>query len=103
MLNDKFFFLKSTSTLYGETIDLTFTIDVQEWENEWDLQTETGFSFFPIPTQTSSAVGNDESTRHRFSVELGFNNQNMFFDNGRITVFAQNTEQEQITNKYMED
>ena len=91
--------LSKIKFLLTETIDLTFTIDVQEWENEWDLQTETGFSFFPIPTQTSSAVGNDESTRHRFSVELGFNNQNMFFDNGRITVFAQNTEQDQITNK----
>ena len=91
--------LSKIKFLLTETIDLTFTIDVQEWENEWDLQTETGFSFFPIPTQTSSAVGNDESSRHRFSVELGFNNQNMFFDNGRITVFAQNTEQDQITNK----
>ena len=91
--------LSKIKFLLTETIDLTFTIDVQEWENEWDLQTETGFSFFPIPTQTSSAIGNDESTRHRFSVELGFNNQNMFFDNGRITVFAQNTEQDQITNK----
>ena len=91
--------LSKIKFLLTETIDLTFTIDVQEWENEWDLQTETGFSFFPIPTQTSSAIGNDESTRHRFSAELGFNNQNMFFDNGRITVFAQNTEQDQITNK----
>jgi len=91
--------LSKIKFLLTESIDLTFTIDVQEWENEWDLQTETGFSFFPIPTQTSSALGNDESTRHRFSVELGFNNQNMFFDNGRITVFAQNTEQDQVTNK----
>ena len=91
--------LSKIKFLLTESIDLTFTIDVQEWENEWDLQTETGFSFFPIPTQTSSALGNDESTRHRFSAELGFNNQNMFFDNGRITVFAQNTEQDQVTNK----
>ena len=91
--------LSKVKFLLTESIDLTFTIDIQEWENEWDLQTETAFSFFPIPTQTSSAIGNDESTRHRFSVELGFNNQNMFFDNGRITVFAQNTEQDQITNK----
>jgi len=91
--------LSKIKFLLTESIDLTFTIDVQEWENEWDLQTETGFSFFPIPTQTSSALGNDESSRHRFSVELGFNNQNMFFDNGRITVFAQNTEQDQVTNK----
>ena len=91
--------LSKIKFLLTESIDLTFTIDVQEWENEWDLQTETGFSFFPIPTQTSSALGNDESSRHRFSAELGFNNQNMFFDNGRITVFAQNTEQDQVTNK----
>ncbi len=91
--------LSKIKFLLTESIDLTFTIDIQEWENEWDLQTETGFSFFPIPTQTSSALGNDESSRHRFSAELGFNNQNMFFDNGRITVFAQNTEQDQVTNK----
>ena len=85
--------------LLNESFDLTFTADIQEWKNDWDLSTETGFSFFPTPTQTSSALGTDESSRHRYSIELGFNNSNMFFDEGRITAFAQKTEQDQITNK----
>ena len=85
--------------ILNESFDLTFTADVQEWKNDWDLATETGFSFFPTPTQTSSALGTDESSRHRYSIELGFNNSNMFFDEGRITAFAQKTEQDQVTNK----
>ena len=68
--------------LLNESFDLTFTADIQEWKNDWNLETETGFSFFPTPTQTSSALGTDESSRHRYSIELGFNNSNFLMRGG---------------------
>ena len=46
--------------LLNESVDVTFVADVQEWKNDWDLTTETGFSFFPTPIQTSSALGLDD-------------------------------------------
>ena len=85
--------------LLNESIDITFVADVQEWKNDWDLTTETGFSFFPTPIQTSSALGLDDSTRHRYSIELGFTRENILFDEGRVTAFTQKTDQDQITNK----
>ncbi len=85
--------------LLNESIDVTFVADVQEWKNDWDLTTETGFSFFPTPIQTSSALGLDDSTRHRYSIELGFTRENILFDEGRVTAFTQKTDQDQITNK----
>jgi len=85
--------------LLNENIDVTFVADVQEWKNDWDLTTETGFSFFPTPIQTSSALGLDDSTRHRYSIELGFTRENILFDEGRITAFTQKTDQDQITDK----
>ena len=85
--------------LLNESIDVTFVADVQEWKNDWDLSTETGFSFFPTPIQTSSALGLDDSTRHRYSIELGFTKENILFDEGRVTAFTQKTDQDQITNK----
>ena len=39
--------------LLNESIDITFVADVQEWKNDWDLTTETGFSFFPTPIPVS--------------------------------------------------
>jgi len=85
--------------LISESIDLTITADVQDWKSDWELETENGFSYFPIPTATSSTLGQDEGNRYRFSAELGFNKSNVLFDNGRLTIFNQETEQEQITNK----
>ena len=48
--------LSKVKFLLTESIDLTFTIDVQEWENEWDLQTETAFSF--LSNTYSNLFGN---------------------------------------------
>ena len=85
--------------LNSEILDLTLTADVQEWNGSWNLETEAGFSFFPTPTAISSSLGEDEGNRYRFSAELGFNKANTLFDNGRVTIFHQDTEQEQITNE----
>ena len=77
--------------------ELTLTLDSQEWDADWDLETEEGFSYFPTPIATSSSLGVDEGTRNRVSLALSSSSETIFFDSFNISLFSQGTDQKQMT------
>ena len=83
----------------SESVDVSFTIDLQDWEGQWVLTSEEGMSYFPAMVSTDSSVGDDEGNRHRFTGSLSFGDGFGFFDTGTVSVFWQETNQIQITSR----
>ncbi len=81
----------------SESVDLSITLDSQEFEGDYVLGSQTGMSYFPAVVNTSAVLGMDDGNRDRGTVALEFSNENRFFDNGRIKFFTQETDQRQIT------
>jgi|TARA_B110000116_G_scaffold116005_1_gene100694 hemoglobin/transferrin/lactoferrin receptor protein len=77
--------------------ELALTLDSQEWDADWDLETELGFSYYPTPIATSSSLGVDEGTRDRVSLTLSSSMETVFFDSFEISLFSQDTDQKQTT------
>ena len=76
---------------------LTIVADLQEWESEWEINSEKGFIYFPTPRSISSSSGDDEGSRERFSITLNLSNENTLYDSAEISYYTQETEQSQIT------
>ena len=57
---------------------LTIVADLQEWESEWEINSEKGFIYFPTPRSISSSSGDDEGSRERFSISLNLSNKYAF-------------------------
>ena len=90
----------------NENIDITFTLDRQEWTSDIVVLTDIGSTFYPgISTlsTTSSSVGADEASRDRVGIRVDFKGQNNLFDNGTLNLFTQSTDQQQVTNKMVAD
>tara|TARA_B100000886_G_scaffold86257_1_gene56558 strand:- start:5196 stop:7400 length:2205 start_codon:yes stop_codon:yes gene_type:complete len=90
----------------NENIDITFTLDRQEWTSDIVVLTDIGSTFYPgISTlsTTSSSVGSDEANRDRVGIRVDFKGQNNLFDNGTFNLFTQSTDQQQVTNKMVAD
>ena len=83
----------------SESVDVSFTIDLQDWEGQWVLTSEEGMSYFPTMVSTDSSLGDDEGSRHRFSGSLSFGDGLGFFDTGAVSLFWQETDQMQITRR----
>ena len=81
----------------SESVDLSITLDSQEFEGDYVLGSQTGMSYFPAVVNTSAVLGMDDGNRDRGTVALEFSNENRFFDNGSIKFFTQETDQRQIT------
>ena len=81
----------------SESVDLSVTLDSQEFEGNYVLGSQTGMSYFPAVVNTSSVLGMDDGNRDRGTVALDFSNKNSFFDNGSMKFFTQETDQRQIT------
>ena len=84
--------------LVSDRVGLTIVYDSQESEADWDLQSTLGSSGYPQIINTSSSKGDDESSRDRVSMTLDFSSDIGLFDNGSISIYAQDTDQAQITN-----
>ena len=80
-----------------ESIDLSMTLDLQEWEGQWVLNSDEGMSYFPAVVSTESSLGNDDGVRNRLTASLNFIDGPGLFDSGNLSVFAQETDQTQIT------
>ena len=91
-------FFKTKYALSNDS-DISLTADMQRWQGNWDLQTDLGMSFFPGIVNTSESLGTDEGKRDRFSLEYSFSKPTLWFDQGRISVYQQKTDQTQITNR----
>lgn len=76
---------------------LTIVADLQEWESEWEINSEKGFIYFPTPRSISSSSGDDEGSRERFSISLNLSNKNALYDSAEASYYTQETEQSQIT------
>ena len=76
---------------------LTIVADLQEWESEWEINSEKGFIYFPAARSISSSSGDDEGSRERFSITLNLSNENTLYDSAEISYYTQETEQSQIT------
>ena len=83
----------------SDTVSLTLTVDEQNWSGNWDLVTDLGMSFFPAIVNTSSSLGQDRGFRDRYSLDINFNINSIFADNGSVKLFSQTTEQSQMTTK----
>lgn len=92
------FFSKLSYDL-SDTSSLTFTADIQRWKGDWDLQTDVAMSFRPPVVNTSESLGKDEGSRDRFSLDYSFANDSLWFDEGKVSVYGQSTDQDQITTK----
>ena len=68
----------------SESVDLSITLDSQEFEGDYVLGSQTGMSYFPAVVNTSAVLGTDDGNRDRGTVALEFSNENRFFDNGSI-------------------
>jgi hemoglobin/transferrin/lactoferrin receptor protein len=82
-----------------DTSRLSFTADIQRWEGDWDLQTDVSMSFRPPVTNTSESIGSDEGSRNRFSLDYSFSEGLAWFDEGKISLYSQSSDQDQITTK----
>lgn len=78
-------------------MDLTLTLDSQEWNADWNLDTEEGFSYYPIPIATSSPLGLDEGSRNRIALAFSSTSETIFFDSFDVSLFSQSTDQKQLT------
>lgn len=90
----------------NDNIDITFTLDSQEWTSDIVVLTDIGSTFYPglsTLSTTSSSVGADEGSRERIGLRVDFKGQNNLFDNGTFNIFSQSTDQQQITNKMVAD
>ena len=90
----------------NDNIDITFTLDSQEWTSDIVVLTDIGSTFYPglsTLSTTSSSVGADEGSRERIGLRVDFKGQNNLFDNGTFNLFSQSTDQQQITNKMVAD
>ena len=76
---------------------LTIVAALQEWESEWEINSEKGFIYFPTPRSISSSSGDDEGSRERFSITLNLSNENTLYDSAEISYYTQETDQSQIT------
>ena len=79
--------------------DLTLTVDNQETDEKYNLLNELGTSYFPQAEQVTASIGDDNTTRERFTLSYGFEASNVFFDSGEIRMFSQTTDQKQVTDK----
>ena len=83
----------------SEMSELIFTTDIQRWQGDWDLQTDTGMSFFPSIVNTSESLGTDKGNRDRFSLDYNFDSNTVWTDQGKISLYTQSTNQSQLTNE----
>ena len=83
----------------SDNSDISLTADMQRWQGDWDLQTDIGMSFFPAIVNTSESLGADEGTRDRFSLEYSFLKPTAWFDQGRVSLYQQKTDQTQVTDR----
>ncbi len=83
----------------SDNSDLTFTADLQRWQGDWDLQTDVGMSFFPSIINTSESLGTDKGNRDRYSLGYEFDIDTAWMDQGKISLYTQNTDQAQVTNE----
>ena len=83
----------------NEQISATLVIDSQEFDNNYDLLTDLGTSYFPAAEQVTASIGNDISTRERVTLSFDFESKTNFFDSGSLRIFSQTTDQSQITDK----
>tara|TARA_B100001996_G_scaffold91195_1_gene67900 strand:- start:149 stop:2329 length:2181 start_codon:yes stop_codon:yes gene_type:complete len=81
----------------SESVNLSITLDSQEFEGDYVLGSQTGMSYYPAVVNTSAVLGMDEGSRDRGTIALDFSNKNRFFDNASMKIFAQETDQKQIT------
>jgi hemoglobin/transferrin/lactoferrin receptor protein len=83
----------------SDSVDVSFTADLQAWEGQWILTSDEGMSYFPATVSTVSSLGDDEGNRHRFAGSLNFSQGLGFFDTGTVSIFWQETDQKQITSR----
>lgn len=90
----------------NEKLDMTLTLDNQEWSSDIIVNTDIGSTFYPglsLLSTTSSSEGADEGSRDRVSLKLNYAAQNNLFDSAMLNIFSQSTDQQQITNKVVAD
>ena len=83
----------------SESVDMTLTIDSQEFEGDYIFNSQAGMSYFPQVTSTSNVLGVDDGNRDRATLSLDFSNGNNLFDNGSVRFYLQETDQKQITTR----
>ena len=79
--------------------DLTLTLDNQETDEKYELLNDLGTSYFPQAENVTASMGDDNTTRERFTLAYGFEASNVFFDSGEVRMFSQTTDQKQVTDK----
>ena len=84
--------------LLSDNLGLTLTIDSQESEGDWTINSDIGSGGYPKVVATSSSLGDDDGSRDRVSLTLDFSAQSGMFDNGSFSIYTQDTDQRQVTN-----
>ncbi len=84
--------------LLNDNLGLTITIDSQESEGDWTINSDIGSGGYPKVVATSSSLGNDDGSRDRVSLTLDFSADSGLFDNGSFSIYTQDTDQRQVTN-----
>ena len=84
--------------IINDRVGITIVYDAQETEADWDLQSTLGSTGYPQVVNTSSAIGDDETTRDRVTLSLDFSAESGIYDNGSFSFYSQDTDQRQITN-----
>ena len=83
----------------SESVDITLTIDSQEFEGDYIFNSQAGMSYFPQVASTSNVLGVDDGNRDRATLSMDFSNGNNLFDNGSVRFYVQETDQKQITTR----
>ena len=86
-----------TKYAFSDNLGITLTLDSQNWEGDWELNSETGTGGYPVLINTSTSIGDDEGSRDRIAISLDFSADSGIFDNGSISIYSQETDQTQDT------
>ena len=92
-------FLAKIKANLSESVDITLTIDSQEFEGDYIFNSQAGMSYFPQVASTSNVLGVDDGNRDRATLSMDFSNGNNLFDNGSVRFYVQETDQKQITTR----
>ena len=84
--------------LLSDNLGLTVTIDSQESEGDWRINSDLGSGGYPKVVSTTASIGDDDGSRDRISLTLDFAGESALFDNGSFSIYTQDTDQRQITN-----
>ena len=80
-----------------ENLETSIVVDVQEWEGNWQINSDERFIYFPSPRSVSSSIGDDNGSRERLTLRFDSTQKNQFYDQASLVIYSQETKQSQIT------